>query len=96
MKDHCHRKEAYNTGAQLLCEFSGLSVVVEDQEFVNPELHKKDKEVDDVQNWHTRGESDGDEDSEKNLGISDLKNKSWTSVKILIVILDNLASFSCV
>lgn len=66
--------------ADLFGEINCLSVVVEDEELVNPELNEQNKEVDKVESWHSRREGDGYKDCEEHLSVSNLKDEVGTGV----------------
>jgi hypothetical protein len=52
MQNNCNWKKSYHTVTDLFGEINCLSVVVEDEELVNPELDEKHKDIDKVQSWH--------------------------------------------
>lgn len=93
MENKHDRKKVDNGLGDMLRVSQGLSIVVEDQVFVYPVLNKNDEKVVNIHRWHTRRVGERDEDCEDNLSISHFKDKLWSSVDLLIVVLDDASSF---
>ena len=92
MDKHCKWKQFNNASGQELSELWCLSIEVEHKPFVDPELDEENYESEGVKSWHTRRVGECREDGSQELGVSYLKDPFGTSVEILILCLNNLAS----
>jgi len=70
-----------------------FSIVVENQELVNPVLDENNEKVEDIEGRHTWTISKGNENGEQDLCISYFKNKLRSCVEMFIIILNYLSCF---
>jgi len=70
-----------------------FSIVVENQELVNPVLDENNEKVEDVERRHTWTISKGNKNGKQDLSISYFKNKLRSSVEMFIIILNYLSCF---
>ena len=89
--EHGERKHLDDAGGQELGELRCLSVEVEDEPFVDPELDEEDHEGEGVKCWHAGRVGESREDGGQELRVSHMKDPFRACVEVLVFTLDDLA-----
>jgi len=93
MQDEHDWQDICNSSWDLASISNCFSIVVENQELVNPVLDENNEKVENVEGRHAWTISKGDENGEQDLCISYFKNKLRSSVEMFIIILNYLSCF---